>query len=113
MWNGSMMGMRLIFIAVPCPQSLAHPRGDLQKLSAFANIEEAFLWQRAVDDVDDAAFYLDGPLRNPRNPAGAERGSTVVRGGAWMFDAPTLKTWSRRSFHPDYRLEMVGFRAAR
>jgi len=65
------------------------------------------------DDVDDAAFYLDGPLRNPRNPAGAERGSTVVRGGAWMFDAPTLKTWSRRSFHPDYRLEMVGFRAAR
>ncbi len=64
------------------------------------------------DDVDDPAFYQDGPVRNPRNPAGAERGSTVVRGGAWMFDAPTLKTWSRRSFQPDYRLEMVGFRAA-
>jgi formylglycine-generating enzyme required for sulfatase activity len=36
----------------------------------------------------------------------------VIRGGAWMYDARSLRTYARSSFPPTYRLESVGFRVA-
>jgi len=65
------------------------------------------------EDVDDPAFYRQGPDNNPRNTVGAERATSVVRGGAWMFDARSLRTSARSSFPPTWRLEMIGFRCAR
>lgn len=68
------------------------------------------------EDVDDPTFYLSGPERNPRNTvqpqAGAAEAPRVVRGGGWMFDAHSLRTFSRSSFAADFRLDVVGFRCA-
>lgn len=63
-------------------------------------------------DADDARFYEQGPARNPQNPCDAQGCNAVVRGGAWMFDAPALRTWARSSFPSSYQLNMVGFRCA-
>ena len=65
------------------------------------------------EDVDDPTFYREGPDNNPRNSVGAERATSVARGGAWMFDARSLRTSARSSFPPTWRLEMLGFRCAR
>jgi serine/threonine-protein kinase len=68
------------------------------------------------EDVDDPTFYLSGPERNPRNTvqpqAGTAEAPRVVRGGGWMFDAHSLRTFSRSSFAADFRLDVVGFRCA-
>ena len=63
------------------------------------------------EDTDDPRFYLNGPERNPRNTTGqGER--CVVRGGGWMYDARSLRTYARQSFQPTYRIGAVGFRCA-
>lgn len=64
------------------------------------------------EDVDDPAFYLHGPERNPRNTAEGRTGTRVVRGGGWAFDARSLRTHARASFDPRFRLDGVGFRCA-
>jgi len=64
------------------------------------------------EDVDDPGFYLHGPERNPRNTVQPGDDPHVVRGGCWMFDARSLRTFARNSFKPGFRLEMVGFRCA-
>lgn len=64
------------------------------------------------EDVDDPAFYLKGPPRNPRLTAGARDAPRVVRGGSFMYDKRSLRTFARSSFEPWFRLDGVGFRCA-
>lgn len=64
------------------------------------------------EDIDDPAFYLNGPERNPRNTAEKRGVTRVVRGGGWAFDARSLRTFARASFDPGFRLDGVGFRCA-
>jgi len=65
------------------------------------------------EDVDDLAFYEDGPTRNPRNTQRTTRSLYVMRGGSWLFGAQSLRTYSRTSFEPHYRFAGGGFRCAR
>jgi serine/threonine protein kinase len=64
------------------------------------------------EDVDDPAFYLRGPERNPRNTAQPGDRPCVVRGGSWMYDARSLRTYARASYQATYRIGSVGFRCA-
>jgi serine/threonine-protein kinase len=90
-----------------CPVA-AHPRGA----SPFGIVGMAgnvFEW---CEDVDDVAFYLHGPERNPRNTIQPGGAPCVVRGGSWIYDARSLRTHARASFPPTFRLDSVGFRVA-
>ncbi len=86
----------------------AYPRGasPYGMLGMAGNV---FEW---CEDVDDVGFYLHGPERNPRNTIQPGNAPCVIRGGAWMYDARSLRTYARSSFPPTYRLESVGFRVA-
>ena len=64
------------------------------------------------EDVDDVRFYLDGPGRNPRLTVQPGSAPCVVRGGSWLYDARSLRTYARSSFDPRFRLDGVGFRCA-
>ena len=64
------------------------------------------------EDRDSPRFYLSGPEHNPRNTAGAASAAHVVRGGAFAFDARSLRTYARSAFQAHFRLEYVGFRVA-
>jgi serine/threonine protein kinase len=64
------------------------------------------------EDRDSPRFYLNGPEHNPRNTAGAAAAAHVVRGGAYAFDARSLRTYARNAFQAHFRLEYVGFRVA-
>lgn len=64
------------------------------------------------EDADSPRFYLQGPPRNPRYTAGPIDAPHVVRGGAFAFDARSLRTYSRQSFPPQFRLDHVGFRVS-
>jgi serine/threonine-protein kinase len=63
------------------------------------------------EDVDDPAFYVHGPDRNPRNTID-RIAPRVIRGGCWRFDASSLRTYSRASLPPTVRIDTVGFRVA-
>ncbi|WP_170229326.1 bifunctional serine/threonine-protein kinase/formylglycine-generating enzyme family protein [Polyangium fumosum] len=65
------------------------------------------------EDVDDPAFYTDGPSRNPKNTARPPHPLYVMRGGSWLFGAQSLKTYSRTRFEPHYRFAGGGFRCVR
>lgn len=65
------------------------------------------------EDVFDDAFYEDGPSHNPRLTHAARRAPLVMRGGSWMYDASSLRTFARVSFEPHYRFAGGGFRCAR
>lgn len=64
------------------------------------------------EDVDKPRFYLNGPERNPRNTVQTGDDPHVVRGGSWMYDTRSLRTYARASFAPLFRLDGVGFRVA-
>jgi len=64
------------------------------------------------EDVDDPEFYLRGPDRNPHHTIQPGRAACVVRGGSWMYDTRSLRTYSRSSFEPLFRMDGVGFRCA-
>ena len=64
------------------------------------------------EDIDDPAFYLHGPDRNPRNTVQPGAAPCVIRGGSWRYDARSLRTYARASFPPTFRLDTVGFRVA-
>lgn len=70
------------------------------------------VWEWCLD-VDDPAFYARGPEQNPCRSGPPDRAASVVRGGSWAFGPRTLRTWSRRGFPPDARLDGVGFRCVR
>jgi serine/threonine protein kinase len=65
-------------------------------------------------DVDSQDFYANGPSHNPCNhgdhPA---KGRRVVRGGAFLYDAHSVRTFSRSSFEPSVRSRAIGFRCVR
>ncbi len=67
--------------------------------------------QQWCEDIDDPRFYLMGPDRNPRNTVSAD-GSTshVARGGSFVYDKRSLRTFARRSFAASFRLADVGIR---
>jgi formylglycine-generating enzyme required for sulfatase activity len=68
------------------------------------------------EDVDSAEFYTAGPTHNPCNryrrddPA---RVRMVVRGGSFMYDAHSIRTFSRSSFEPSVGSKGIGFRCVR
>jgi formylglycine-generating enzyme required for sulfatase activity len=68
------------------------------------------------EDVDSAEFYAAGPSHNPCNrfrrddPA---RVRMVVRGGSFMYDAHSIRTFSRSSFEPSVGSKGIGFRCVR
>ncbi len=68
------------------------------------------------EDIDDPAFYEDGPPNNPRNlPGGpvSDQHHRVMRGGSWMYGPRSLRTFSRTSFEAHYRFAGGGFRCVR
>ena len=90
-----------------CPVG-AFPRGaSLYGIEGLAG--NVFEW---CEDVDDLTFYLHGPDRNPRNTIQPGDAPCVVRGGAWAYDAKSLRTYARASFPPTFRIDSVGFRVA-
>lgn len=63
------------------------------------------------EDVDDTAFYLEGPARNPRNTvSGGEDPPRVVRGGSFVYDKKSLRTTARRGLTGSFRVQDVGIR---
>jgi serine/threonine protein kinase len=84
------------------------------------------------EDVDAQDFYAHGPSHNPCNRADGlaeppaqsvvrqpryvrtgSRARMVVRGGSFMYDAPSVRTFSRSSFAPDSGSQGIGFRCVR
>ncbi len=88
--------------------------GSLPKTASPFGVEDmaGSVWQWC-EDVDDPAFYLDGPTHNPKKRAANENEKRVVRGGSWMYDARALRTYARMGFDPAYCLDGVGFRCGR
>jgi serine/threonine-protein kinase len=62
------------------------------------------------EDVDQPSFYSSGPTHNPRNVMRNEKAKYVLRGGSWMYGPRSLKTTTRTSYEPHFRLDDVGFR---
>jgi serine/threonine-protein kinase len=65
------------------------------------------------EDVEDDAFYESGPIRNPKNTQRTEKSQYVMRGGSWMYEASSLRTFARIGFEAHYRFAGGGFRCAR
>ena len=65
------------------------------------------------EDVEEEAFYETGPTRNPKNTQKSARSHYVMRGGSWMYDATSLRTFARIGFEARYRFAGGGFRCAR
>jgi serine/threonine-protein kinase len=66
------------------------------------------------EDVDDEAFYETGPSHNPKNTQRTKgKSHHVMRGGSWMYDAGSLRTFARIGFEARYRFAGGGFRCAR
>ncbi|HEX4355433.1 MAG TPA: SUMF1/EgtB/PvdO family nonheme iron enzyme, partial [Polyangiales bacterium] len=65
------------------------------------------------EDVDAQDFYARGPSHNPCNRAIGPRARMVVRGGSFMYDAPSVRTTARTSFEPDAGAQGIGFRCVR
>jgi len=69
------------------------------------------VWEWCLDG-DSPDFYAHGPSHNPCNHVtGKER--RVVRGGAFLYDAHSVRTFSRSSFEPAVRSQAIGFRCVR
>jgi len=86
----------------------SHPRGA-SPYGILGMAGNVFEW---CEDVDDVAFYLHGPERNPRNTIQPGSAPCVIRGGSYRYDARSLRTYARASFPPTFRLDNVGFRVA-
>jgi serine/threonine-protein kinase len=65
------------------------------------------------EDVHDEAFYESGPSHNPRHTRATKQSQYVMRGGSWMYDASSLRTFARIGFEAHYRFAGGGFRCAR
>ncbi len=65
------------------------------------------------EDVLDETFYESGPNHNPKNAERSDRSHYVMRGGSWMYDAKSLRTFARIGFEAHYRFAGGGFRCAR
>jgi formylglycine-generating enzyme required for sulfatase activity len=66
------------------------------------------------EDLDSQDFYAHGPSHNPCNRAASgPRSRMVVRGGSFMYDAHSVRTFSRSSFAPEVGSQVIGFRCVR
>jgi serine/threonine-protein kinase len=66
------------------------------------------------EDLDAQDFYAHGPSHNPCNHGDlTTRGRRVVRGGSFMYDAHSVRTFSRSSFEPQLGSQGIGFRCVR
>ncbi|HEY8075424.1 MAG TPA: SUMF1/EgtB/PvdO family nonheme iron enzyme [Labilithrix sp.] len=70
------------------------------------------VWEWCEDVLDDS-FYERGPTHNPRNVRQTKKSQLVMRGGSWMYDASSLRVWSRVGFEAHYRFAGGGFRCAK
>ncbi len=86
----------------------AHPAGA----SPHGHVDMAGNVAEWCEDVDDPRFYLNGPTRNPRLTTQPGSAPCVTRGGSWMYDARSLRTYARSSLDPTFRVDGVGFRCA-
>lgn len=68
------------------------------------------LWEWC-QDVYDEAFYSISPERNPKKEEGGV--SRVLRGGAWVTRADTLRSANRGFAWPDLRTSFYGVRLVR
>ncbi len=64
------------------------------------------------EDVDDPAFYTDGPPHNPRNVKPRDKAHLVMRGGSWLYGPRALRTFFRTSYAAHYRFAGGGFARA-
>jgi serine/threonine-protein kinase len=87
----------------------AHPLGA----SPYGVLDLAGNVWEWCQDVDDPTFYEHGPSHNPRNTVRAKNAVFVVRGGSWLYDAASLRTYARSSFEPGVRVSGLGFRCGR
>jgi serine/threonine-protein kinase len=66
------------------------------------------------EDVDSQDFYVHGPSHNPCNQGDVTgQGRRVVRGGSFLYDAHSVRTFSRSSFPPHVGSQGIGFRCVR
>jgi formylglycine-generating enzyme required for sulfatase activity len=66
------------------------------------------------EDVDVPEFYAHGPSHNPCNHGELTgRARRVVRGGSFLYDAHSVRTFSRSSFEPQLGSQGIGFRCVR
>ena len=66
------------------------------------------------EDVDAPEFYAQGPSHNPCNHGELTgRARRVVRGGSFLYDAHSVRTFSRSSFEPQLGSQGIGFRCVR
>jgi serine/threonine-protein kinase len=66
------------------------------------------------EDVDSQEFYAHGPSHNPCNQSDVTgRSRRIVRGGSFLYDAHSVRTFSRSSFEPQVGSQAIGFRCVR
>jgi serine/threonine-protein kinase len=86
----------------------AHPEGA----SPYGILDLAGNVWEWCEDVFDEAFYESGPTHNPRHTRAVRKAQYVMRGGSWMYDASSLRTFARIGFEAHYRFAGGGFRCA-
>lgn len=68
------------------------------------------VWEWVADWYEEK-YYTRSPERNPRGPT---TGSQVgLRGGSWLYPAPTFRVATRGGVPPDRRNNNIGFRCAK
>lgn len=87
----------------------AHPAGA----SPYGILDLAGNVWEWCEDVNDEAFYADGPSHNPCLRRATGRPTYVMRGGSFGYDARSLRTTARMAFEPHYRFSSGGFRCAK
>lgn len=68
------------------------------------------VWEWAADWYNPV-YYRTAPESNPQGPDGEWR-QRVRRGGCWVAFPSEARTARRRSFEPDHRVYLIGFRCA-
>lgn len=64
-----------------------------------------------VADWYDTTYYQRSPERNPQGPTTGSQ--VVIRGGSWLYPAPTFRVPARSGVPPDRRNNNIGFRCAK
>jgi formylglycine-generating enzyme required for sulfatase activity len=62
-------------------------------------------------DWEDEVYYSGGDMTDPTGPSTGT--SRVGRGGSWRYGSVTTRVSNRDRYHPEDRLDFLGFRLAR
>ena len=91
-------------------QGLVRERAETLIKAIVPNLKDPFL----IADLDDGVLTSD-PARLFDEAAAIAMlgGRRVVRGGSWMYDARSIRTYSRSSFEPGALSTGIGFRCAK